>query len=136
MKAQNPMHNDDTRALVSKKLKAKGHKPPVRGGNGRPASQPHRQLAEALGWQMEYVVPTKMPRGTGYPTCYKIDIAHPGAKIAVEVDGASHAALTRQQQDRKKEAFLQSIGWRVLRFTNKEVMADLNRCVQTVLSTT
>ena len=58
------------------------------------------------------------------------------AMIAIEIDGASHCALARQGQDRKKQALLESLGWIVLRFTNRQVLEDLPTCVQTVLSTT
>jgi hypothetical protein len=135
MKANNPMRHERVRAAVSAKLKQMGHKPIVRGGNGRPPSKPQRLLAEALRWPMEYVVPTRTTKSSGYPSCYKIDIADPSRQVAIEVDGRSHNTLARHAQDRKKEVFLQSIGWRVLRFTNEEVMADLSGCVQKVLST-
>jgi very-short-patch-repair endonuclease len=84
---------------------------------------------------MEVPISTQMPRGSGYPTAYKIDVGNTELKIAIEVDGFSHNALKRRAQDIKKAAFLESRGWRVLRFTNSEVRVDLTRCVQTVLST-
>ena len=110
--------------------------PPVRGGNGRGPSVPQVMLAEALGWKMEFVVPTNEPRGSGYPSHYKIDIANPVAKIAIEVDGNSHASAARRAQDEKKDGFLVSRGWSVLRFSNREVMGNLSDCVRRVMSTT
>jgi very-short-patch-repair endonuclease len=92
-------------------------------------------LAKKFDVYAEYPIPTKMPRDSGYPTCYKVDIAIPEKMIAIEVDGGSHSAIERQMQDKKKDAFLKKLGWNVLRFTNKQVMERLEECVQTVMST-
>lgn len=136
MKARNPMRLASVRMKVSDSLRAMNYKPKVRGGNGVGPTVPQKLLADALGWQMEYAIPTKMRRGLGYPTAYKVDIANPAKMIAVEVDGNSHCAVSRKNQDSKKAWLLATLGWHVLRFTNHEVMADLVGCVQTVTSIT
>lgn len=135
MIARNPMKRADVRARVSTTLRAMKWMPKTRGGNGKPLPLSQLALAQALGWQTEYPVPTKQKRGGEYPTCYKLDIANPDLMIGIEVDGASHMSLDRRQQDRKKETLLRGLGWTVLRFTNKAVTDDLAVCVQTVLST-
>ena len=129
------MHNPEVRAKMTSTLRAMGWKPPTRGGNGKGPTGPQSLLADLLGWPMEVAVPTKMPRGSGYPSSYKLDIAELDLMVGIEVDGFSHCALARQRQDAKKEELLASLGWTVLRFTNREVMEDLRGCVQTVLST-
>ena len=111
-----------------------GHKPKIQGGNGRGPTIHQLALATALGWEMEVIVPTKIKKGNGYPSCYKIDIGNPILRIGIEVDGSSHMALVRQEQDKRKDLFLISLGWKVLRFKNKEVEEDLQGCVQKVLS--
>ena len=136
MKANNPMSRPEVRELVSQKLREMGHKPPVQGGNGRGLSESQRMLSEALGWPTEVVVPTKALRNSGLPSHYKIDIANLEMKIAIEVDGSSHQALKVRERDQRKQEFLAGVGWIVLRFWNREVMADLEGCVQVVLSTT
>ncbi len=95
-------------------------------------------LAEALGWPTEVVVKTGHSGrdGAGFPAHYKLDIANSEMMVAVEVDGASHTTLERQGQDRKKERFLRGLGWTVLRFSNREVLDNLARCVQMVRSIT
>lgn len=135
MKARNPMKDPKVRAKVSKTLQEMNWGPQIQGGNGRGPTKPQRLLAEALGWPMEITVPTKTTRGHGYPTHYKVDVGHPELKVAIEVDGPSHQSLVVKKQDRKKEAFLRSRGWIVLRFSNQEVMDDLAGCVRTVMST-
>lgn len=134
MKQKNPMHDPTAKAKMRTTLRAMGWQPPVRGGNGtRSATQ--MLLASALGWEMEVVVPTNTTRGTGLPTHYKLDIANETLKVGIEVDGRSHSSPAKQAEDRRKEAFLNSIGWTVLRFSNRQVTDDLAGCVQTVLST-
>lgn len=130
MKAHNPMHDDDTRERMAATLRDIGHAPRVRGGNGRPVPEPQRLLAEALGsaWVTELIVPTREPRESGYPPHYKIDVGHPLLDVAVEVDGGSHCARVRKAQDAKKTAFLESLGWLVIRFTNAEALADPRGC--------
>jgi len=135
MKERNPMHNPETRAKVSASLKAMGWRPPVRGGNGRGLTEPQAALSQLLDWPTEVVVCTKMPRGSGYPTNYKLDVGEPDLMVGIEIDGFSHCSRRRQAQDAKKDGFLSSLGWTVLRFTNQEVMDDLVGCVRTVVST-
>lgn len=129
----NGMHRAEVRALVSTKLRAMGWKPPFRGGNGTGPTCAQKLIACALGWNMEVAVPTKMPRYSGYPTCYKLDVANTDMCIGVEVDGGSHRPLDRQAKDEKKDAFLAGLGWKVFRFTNHQVETDLHRCVSTIL---
>lgn len=135
MKANNPMRRPEVRESVSVALRAIGHRPVIRGGNGKEIPKPQARLAKALRWRTEVVVHTKQPKVSGYPGTYKIDIANTAYKIGIEVDGPSHCALIRQAQDRKKEALLSSLGWTILRFTNRQVTDDLAGCVRTVLST-
>lgn len=137
MIARNPMLRADSRAKMSRTLKAIGHGPVTRGGNGRPAPVQQARLAEALGWPMEVIVPTGLRGKTvdRYPTHYKLDIADRDTKIAIEIDGASHIGA-RRVLDAKKDAFLQGRGWLVLRFTNDAIETDLSLCVSAVLGVT
>lgn len=131
MKKNNPMKKPTIREKVSAKLKAIGHMPKIRGGNGQ-VTIPQLLLATALGWEMEYQVNTMKKQN--YPPVYKIDIANPILKIGIEVDGGSHCPLARQEEDKKKTDFLNSQGWIILRFKNKEVMTDLTSCINKVMS--
>lgn len=132
MAANNPMNDPETRTRASAKLREIGHKPSVRGGNGHGPTRPQRLLAEALGWPMEVVIPTGQRRKGGLPSHYKVDVGNAGLKVAVEVDGASHGLLSRQAQDRRKTEWLTGAGWTVLRFTNREVLADVEACARKV----
>lgn len=81
---------------------------------------------------MEIVVVTHLRREAGNPRHYKLDIANEAEKVAIEVDGGSHCTLARQEQDRRKDAFLSSAGWLVLRFSNRQVLTNLEGCMSTI----
>lgn len=140
MKANNPMSNPEIREKMSKTLKRIGHRPVIRGGNGKGMTKPQAKLMNALTEMnpaSEFVVRTKVKKinEEHLPLHYKIDIALPEYMIAIEVDGGSHCQLARKEQDRKKENFLESAGWTVLRFTNREVLEDVEKCKEMVMST-
>ena len=43
-------------------------------------------------------------------------------KLVIELDGGVHEDPDQQLHDRNREAFLKSLGLRILRFTNEEVL--------------
>ncbi len=90
MKENNPMNNPETRQKMSNTLKKMGvYQRVLIGVNGKPLPKAQRILWAILGpnWKTEYAVKTKMPKNSGYPPCYKVDIALPSEKIWIEVDG-------------------------------------------------
>lgn len=130
----NGMHRPEVRALVSTKLRAMGWKPILRMGNGTGPTIQQQALAAALGWEMELVIRTHKKQGSGYPSCYKADVGNSDLKVAIDVDGNSHMLISRKGQDQKKDELLRSLGWSVVRFSNRLVDRNLNACVQEVLS--
>lgn len=56
---------------------------------------------------------------------YVLDFYCPALRLAVEVDGAQHYAEPGQQRDLEREQFLASLGITVVRFTNAEVMGEI-----------
>lgn len=119
-------YSDERRAQISKTLRALGHKPPVRGGNGTGMTPAEALLApylESQGFQWNLSIGLgKGCRQAGYPPGYKVDFGCRARKLALEVDGQSHRLRVRQEQDRKKEARLQELGWSVFRVVNEEVL--------------
>jgi hypothetical protein len=100
----------------------------TRGGNGHRTPQ-QMALAQAIGYEMEYAVPTGNP---SWP-CALLDLANPGLKIAVEVDGPMHNTALQKARDAVKEEMLSGLGWTVLRFTNREIDEDLDWVVAAIL---
>lgn len=60
---------------------------------------------------------------------YAFDIAFEDIKLDVEIDGGSHLQEKVAQKDADRDIFSKSLGWTVLRFTAKDVLRDLNGCV-------
>jgi len=143
MKKNNPMENRTTveKMMTTKRANGTLHVfPAERGGNGKGLSVPQQMLAVALGWQTEVPVRAKTPLsgiaslvGLKIAHAYKVDIGNTELKIAIEVDGQSHRGK-RKTIDSKKDMCLKMLGWKVLRFTNKQVMEHLEVCVKDVLS--
>ncbi|MBJ7441459.1 MAG: endonuclease domain-containing protein, partial [Sphingopyxis sp.] len=53
---------------------------------------------------------------------YIVDIACREAKLAIELDGSQH--LDQQGYDGARTEYLESVGWRVLRLWNSDVIAN------------
>ena len=56
---------------------------------------------------------------------YIVDFYCPAAKLIVEVDGGQHYANNGKERDNRRDAFMQSLGFRVLRFSDTDVLKDL-----------
>jgi hypothetical protein len=137
MTRKNPMHNPASVERMRASLTGRTFL--SRGGNGH-TTEPQRLLAAALGpeWEMELAIPTA-PVSESFPSlppAYKVDIGNPVLRIAVEVDGRSHRSKRWRWLDHRKTEVLSALGWRVLRFTNQAVMADLPGTVRAVRCTT
>jgi hypothetical protein len=99
----------------------------ARGGNGK-LTVPQERLARALGSKhKEHPILTRPVHGRfkSLPHCYKVDIALPRLKIAIEVDGKTHRTKKWRFLDHRKTEILNALGWSVLRFTNERVMNEL-----------
>lgn len=105
----------------------------ARGGNGT-LTEPQKRLAAVLGWPMEYVIPTRPAWGLfpSLPNHYKVDLADPAMKTAIEVDGMSHRSKKWRFLDARKTAVLAALGWSVLRFSNQRVMTEIEAVAQEI----
>jgi hypothetical protein len=138
MKKQNPMSNSETREKMTKKLRLMGHRPTILGGNGRGYTQAQKILAKELGrgWWLELPIPTGHCRDeSDLPTNYKVDIANIYYGIAIELDGNCHHGEKARMEDEKKTKFLESKGWKVLRYWNHQVLNDLDSVMAEIMST-
>jgi very-short-patch-repair endonuclease len=64
---------------------------------------------------------------------YIADFVCHRAKVIVEIDGAQHGEPENALRDERRTEFLDSRGYRVLRFWNVEVMEGLEEVVATIL---
>ena len=53
-------------------------------------------------------------------------------KLVIEVDGAYHSEPQHQQEDQWRTEFLQDKGYKVIRFTNEEVDADVKNVIRRI----
>jgi very-short-patch-repair endonuclease len=67
---------------------------------------------------------------------YIADFICMSAKLVVELDGESHDFEERQKADQNRDAFFASEGFYVLRFTNEQVMSNLEGVVEIIRETT
>lgn len=116
----NSTQSPEVREKISRTMKAIGHAPRIRGGNGK-LTRPQKMLLKRLGtgWVVEHAVPVHNCQCHSLPKHLKIDIAHPGRMIAIELDGPSHQSPQRRLQDSQKTVYLAQSGWSVFRITNQ-----------------
>jgi very-short-patch-repair endonuclease len=63
---------------------------------------------------------------------YAYDFAIINKKIDIEVDGALHLRSDIAKRDKIRDKYTKSIGWKVLRFTAKEVMYDTENVLKRI----
>ena len=63
---------------------------------------------------------------------YIVDFLCHSAKLVVELDGASHDFEEQMKNDESRDAFFVSEGFQVLRFTNEQVLSNLEGVVETI----
>lgn len=63
---------------------------------------------------------------------YIADFVCFSAKLVIELDGESHDFADRQARDAERDAFFVCEGFKVLRFTNEQVISNLEAVVETI----
>ena len=62
---------------------------------------------------------------------YIVDFYCPQARLVVEIDGLVHEK--QKEYDQEREEVLTARGYRVIRFTNEEINADLDEVLKRIL---
>jgi very-short-patch-repair endonuclease len=62
---------------------------------------------------------------------FYIDFAQRQGRLAIELDGETHVGRERENASRTR--FLESKGWRVIRFTNEELGSNPDGVTQAIL---
>jgi hypothetical protein len=65
---------------------------------------------------------------------FEVDFCWPEERLIVETDGGRHRTAAAFERDRARDALLTALGWRVMRFTAKQVRRDPDRVAALVLS--
>ena len=64
---------------------------------------------------------------------YFADFACRDARLAVELDGSQHGEPDNLEYDEERTAFIEARGWRVLRFSNREVLLETDAVLDGIL---
>jgi very-short-patch-repair endonuclease len=63
---------------------------------------------------------------------YIVDFFCPAKRLIIELDGGHHNEDQTAKRDRERQAWLESEGYRVVRFWNSEVTGDLNAVLERI----
>jgi very-short-patch-repair endonuclease len=122
--------------------------PPQRIARGRPASSVPVRVARRLRKRMtpqevKLWVKLREQRVNGLHFRrqvpigrYVVDFACLKHRLVVEIDGGQHSFDNTVAADRSRDLTLKALGFRVQRFWNAELDADLDGVVETILATT
>ena len=61
-----------------------------------------------------------------------VDFVSHAAKLVIEIDGGQHFEPAYEARDARRDAFLRSKGYRVLRFNNHDVMRNRDGVLETI----
>lgn len=65
---------------------------------------------------------------------YIVDFVCQENGLIIEVDGGYHAEKSQQDNDAIRTAALEEDGFRVIRFTNEEVLFDIDHVIETIIN--
>lgn len=61
---------------------------------------------------------------------YRLDFAFPEIKLDVEIDGATHSLVNVAEIDRRRDEYLASQGWKVLRISATKLKRHPDLCIE------
>ena len=65
---------------------------------------------------------------------YIADFYCPKSKLVIEVDGGQHYSAEGREKDRKRDDYMASVGIAVLRFSDREVLVQLDVVIEKIWS--
>ncbi len=63
---------------------------------------------------------------------YIVDFICLKQRLIIEIDGGYHNDIVQQQEDRIRQNWLESMGYKVIRFTNEEVFYHIETVISTI----
>ena len=93
------------------------------------ATEPEKRLWDRLrGWRKDgFPVRRQVPIGP-----YIVDFACHSCRVVVELDGGQHNSVEGRRSDAERDAWLEANGYRVLRFWNSDLQANLPEVLETI----
>ena len=107
----------------------------------RDLKEPSRRLRENMTDAERYLwAKIRMKQLKGYQFYrqkpigdYIVDFFCPKAKLVIEIDGSQHSSDEMIENDRIRDEFLVSLGLRVRRFTNVEVLTNIEGVIESIM---
>ncbi len=63
---------------------------------------------------------------------YIVDFISLKQRLIIEIDGGYHNDIVQQREDRIRQNWLESMGYKVIRFTNEEVFYHIETVISTI----
>ena len=63
---------------------------------------------------------------------YIVDFICLKQRLIIEIDGGYHNDIVQQQEDRIRQNWLESMGYKVLRFTNEDIFHDIESVITNI----
>lgn len=63
---------------------------------------------------------------------YIVDFLFRKSKVIIEIDGGYHFTKEQQENDAIRQKWLESQGYKVLRFTNEQVLMDTDKTIDAI----
>ena len=63
---------------------------------------------------------------------YIVDFYCPAAKLLIEIDGGRHYSEDGLRKDKVRDSYLTSLGFRVLRFSDRQVLGNIEGVLDTI----
>ena len=63
---------------------------------------------------------------------YIADFYAPAARLVVEVDGSQHSDPRQAEHDKRRDAYLKQLGLHVLRYTDRQVLLELDSVAEEI----
>ena len=63
---------------------------------------------------------------------YKTDFVSRHGGLVIEVDGGYHSEPRQQYDDERREEALERMGYHIIRFTNEEVLNDIEKVIDQI----
>ena len=118
MGENNPSCREEVKRKISEIKKAEYKNGTAKGGWRGAQTEPTKAEAILLKLLPDYVWNKHIPTGK-LRLNYRLDLSNAEKMVCVEVDGSSHK--DKEERDRKKNMFLVSNGWTVIRVANDYV---------------
>ena len=67
---------------------------------------------------------------------YVVDFYCPELKLAIEIDGDVHGYYSQIVSDKQRQRAIEDLGIKVLRYTNNDIIRNIDSVLQDIISTT